>query len=125
MNGLEDLEELTVSVATQLYETAVTARLQLTNLTAAAGIEASPEAVVLGALISLGVVFVLVLLVCKTRSALRARARARNNALAVRMAECAPDDDCDEHEVEIRECPRTAAPGDSDHEEDPSLVGKR
>ena len=118
MDPLVGLEELTRSVATQLYDTALVAKLHLTNFTASAGIEASPETVVWGALISLAALLLLVAIVVRTIRAMKARERARHNALAVHMAECAPDDDCDEHEVAVRESPRTAAPGDSDHEED-------
>ena len=116
--------ELTESIAASLSESVVSAKSHLTNITAAVGIEASPDAIVWGALISMVGILLLMLAVARTVSVLKRREHLRQNALAVRMAETAPDDDCDEHEVEVREYPRSAAPGDSDFEED-TVTGKR
>ena len=51
-------------------------------------------------------------------NALLAKRRARDNALIVQIAEHAPEDDGDEHECEKHTHSRTAAPGDSDYEDD-------
>ena len=50
--------------------------------------------------------------------ALAAKRSARASALVVEIAAHAPEDDGYEHEFEQRNTPRTAAPGESDCEED-------
>lgn len=115
---MEAFDNLTAAVAIHLTESASFARLHLTNLTASAGLEVSPEAVVYGAFFALCGLVILAVLLMRIVGAVRARERARHNTLAVQMAEDAPEDDCDEHEVAVRDDSRTPAPGDSDFEED-------
>ena len=114
---MESLDNLTAAVTAHLTESATAAKLQISNLTQAAGLEASPEAVVWGSAFALCALLCLVCMIIRIISVVRARERARKNSLAVRMAESAPEDDCDEHEVAVMDDPRTAAPGDSDFED--------
>ena len=115
---MQSFDNLTAAVAIHLTSAASTARLHLTNLTASAGLEASPEAVVYGAFFALCGIVILAGLLVRIVGAVRTRERARHNSLVVQMAEEAPEDDCDEHEVAVMDDSRTPAPGDSDYEED-------
>jgi len=108
---------VTAFVTSQLAESAAAAKIQIGNLTQAAGLEASPEAVVWGSVVAICALLCFVCMIVRAVSVLRARERARKNHLAVRMAESAPEDDCDEHEVAVRDDLRTAAQGDSDFED--------
>ena len=78
----------------------------------------SPEAVAGGTAIVLTSVLVCATLVVRITNLLVARRRAKKNARIVQMAEYAPEDDCEEHECETHTTSRTAAPGDSDYEDD-------
>ena len=78
----------------------------------------SPEAVVGATAIVLASGFVCTVVVVRITNLLVARRRAKKNARIVQMAEYAPEDDCEEHECETHSTARTAAPGDSDYEDD-------
>ena len=87
--------------------------------------ELAPPGVVIGcAAIVLVAVVVCICAVVRIVSVVVASRRARSNALIVQLAEFAPEDDGDEHECEQHNASRSAAPGDSDYEEDP-LAGVR
>ena len=76
------------------------------------------EAVVAGVATVLVTVFVCFVAVARLVRVAACRLRAQKNARIVEMAEYRPEDDEDELEYETRGVSRTAAPGDSDLEED-------
>ena len=110
-------------------------RLQVSNVThvvgawfaaVAAAVEDSvlipiletPEGVLGGAVVAIASVLCFACMIVRGVSAVVARRRRRHNALIVEIADYAPEDDCEEHELEKHTTARTAAPGDSDHEDD-------
>lgn len=86
------------------------------------GASARPELVAGVAAAGLAAVALLLAMAICIVSSHRRRTRLRENALAVRIAQNAPEDDRDEHEFETRNNIRGAAPGDSDAEEDPAVT---
>ena len=88
-----------------------------------AGVELRPETAAVFSAVALFVAACLLGLGLRATKLLTLRQRRRDNALAVRIAQDAPEDDRDEHEYETRDDVRAAAPGDSDGEDD--VVVKR
>lgn len=78
----------------------------------------TPEAALGAAALSVLVLLVCAASVVRVVGMVVAGRRARSNALLVRIAEFAPEDDGDEHELEKHNASRAPAPGDSDHEDD-------
>jgi hypothetical protein len=85
---------------------------------------ASPGAVASGVGIVMGVAVLGAVAAVRVTRAYAASKRARSNALIVEIAEDAPDDDHDEHEIETRNDARKAASGDSDLEDDPLAASR-
>lgn len=84
--------------------------------------EDTSKEVLLGVTLAIAVVLAAMVASVRLWTVMLARQRRRHNALAVKIADQAPVDDGDEHEFERHGDTRTAAPGDSDFEED-SLAG--
>ena len=82
------------------------------------GLKADPDTRMWYAAAALGAVGLLLCVCVRLVVLLRWRQRARNNMLAVEMAETAPEDDHSDHEGEQRNDLRAAAPGDSDFEDE-------
>lgn len=91
----------------------------------AVGLPVTPLAVVYVSVLSLVAVLLFLCAACCILARLRRQKRARENAMLVEMASVAPLDDGDEHEIEQHTHPRTAAPGDSDVDDDHGTVFKK
>lgn len=115
MDALEQFVE-SVDALTHSASEWITSKADQVNVTLPE--VASPEAVVAGATGALLTLLLTVYMVVRCVSIIVWRRRVRNNALIVQMAECAPEDDCEEHELEKHNAARAPAPGDSDHEDD-------
>lgn len=116
MHALEQFSE-SVDALTYAASEWITSKADQINLTLSE--LAPPEAVVAGATGALLTLLLIAYLMVRGVSIIVGRRRVRKNALVVQMAECAPDDDCEEHELEKHNTARVAAPGDSDYEDDP------
>ena len=82
-------------------------------------LETSPEAVAVGAACVLVTVALVAISIARVMALVVARRKVRHNRLMVQIADHAPEDDGDEHELEKHNTSRSAAPGDSDYEDDP------
>lgn len=114
-NLLEEMGRFTESVGVAMHDAAQQASSALQTHV---GIETRPET---AAVFTAGGVFVVAFilgLIVRAKRVVSQRRRRRHNALAVRLAQDAPEDDRDEHEYETRNDVRAAAPGDSDVEDD-------
>ena len=81
-------------------------------------VDVSPEVVAFGSLIVLVSVSAVAIAIARVMTMLVARRKFKHNRLIVQMADHAPEDDGDEHELEKHSSSRAAAPGDSDYEDD-------
>ena len=108
----------TVALTNLIAHTHSSARDGVYRLSLQLGIEVDPDTALWVAAGAVAVLAVLVCLLWRIVVEARRRARMRNNALVVRMADEAPEDDEEEHELEKHSDARAAAPGDSDFEDD-------
>ena len=83
----------------------------------------SPLVITIMALGALAIVVLAAIVVWQFLNAMRAAKKKKKRDRIVRIAEVAPEDDADEHELEQRDGERAAAPGDSDGDE--SLTPKK
>lgn len=115
---LASVRNITTPLVSAMLEKREEAKQRAADFSLHVGINADVDTLLVVAGISLSLV--VVLLSCLYRVIVRARQRnrARSNRLVVQAASAAPVDDCDEHELEQYGGSRTAAPGDSDIEED-------
>lgn len=124
-DGMASVRNFTAPIMDAMLETHVEAKQRVAEFNVHVGIDADADTVLVVAGASLALVVVLG--TCLWRAFLHAkrRSRDRTNRLVVEMADTAPVDDGEEHELEKHGRPRSAAPGDSDMEEDHFVVGTR
>lgn len=83
------------------------------------GVDTKPETIVLAAGVLIAAFVCCVCILCRCLAAKKKNKRRHENELAVNVANGAPEDDMDEHELDAAHSKiRAAAPGDSDLEEE-------
>lgn len=114
--SMATVRNITTPIIDAVLEKHEEARQRVADFSVHVGINADTALVVAGGILAL----VVVLFSCTWRVLVHVRRRSRNrsNRLVVEMAADAPVDDGDEHDLEQRGRLRSAAPGDSDIEED-------
>ena len=88
-------------------------------------LDVSPEAVALVVAGGLVAVALVTIAVARVMTLAVARRKVRHNIIMVQIADNEPEDDNDEHELEKHSTFRSAAPGDSDYEDDPLASPRR
>lgn len=116
--GLATVRNVTAPVVEAVWEKQEDVKQRVVDFSVHVGIDADADTVLVIAGASLALVGFLLLCLCRLLSHARHFSRVRMNRIMVEMADSAPVDDGDEHELEQHGRLRAAAPGDSDMEED-------
>lgn len=116
--GLATVRNATAPIVEAVWEKQEEVKQRVVDFSVHVGIDADADTVLVIAGASLALVAVLLSCLWRLLAHARHRSRARMNRIVVEMADSAPVDDGDEHELEQHGRLRAAAPGDSDMEED-------
>lgn len=116
--GLAIVRNFTTPLVEAVWETQEEVKQRVVDVSVHVGIDADADTVLVVAGGSLALVAVLLSCLWRLLANAQHHTRARANRVVVEMADSAPVDDGDEHELEQHGRLRTAAPGDSDIEED-------